>query len=82
MLSARWLRAAGSIALGVVAAILTFLGLLQWQHWRQDEAAVHALIGVINYNLQQGRLVLPPLPTAATPAPASLPTPATSPPKP
>ncbi len=43
-------------AVGLIVAIAAFFGLLQWQHWRQDEANVHGLVQIVNYNIAQGTL--------------------------
>lgn len=57
--------------IGIGAAVVAFLGLLQWQHWKQDEANVHAMVQLLNYNVAQGKLVAVPTsePSAAPQAP-------------
>jgi hypothetical protein len=61
----RWVTGLVMVGVGVGAAVLAFFGLLQWQHWRQDEANVHGLVQIVNYNIQQGKLL--PLPDAPAP---------------
>lgn len=50
----------GMALIGVVAAVVAFFGLLQWQHWRLDEANVHAMVDLVNYNVEQGTLKVRP----------------------
>lgn len=72
------------IAIGVVSAVLAFLGLIQIAHWRQDEAMVHGLGQLVIYNLQRGKLdPVPeqPVAPAKVGAPPSAPAPAPEPPK-
>lgn len=68
-----WLRWLGVVAVGAVAGVCAFLALLQWAHWRQDEANLHALVQLINYNVQHGRLLVPEVAVAPTSPPASPP---------
>jgi hypothetical protein len=47
-------------------ALVVFLLLQSWAHYRNDDAALHQqIVPLLNYNLQQGRLV--PLPTVPVP---------------
>jgi len=53
-----------SIVVGVVAATVTFLGLLQIRHWLTDEQQLHEIVGLI----QSGRIHVDP-PAAPAPSP-------------
>jgi len=61
----RWVTGLVMVGVGVGAAVLAFFGLLQWQHWRQDEANVHGLVQIVNYNIQQG--IVKAIPDATAP---------------
>ncbi len=65
----QWL---GAVVVGSAAAIVVFLGLLQAQHWRQDEATLHQMVQLLNYNVATGKLAAMPDPQAP-PAPAPAP---------
>lgn len=69
-----WQAWAFVCGVGTVVAVVVFLGLLQVQHWRQDEENLHAAILLLNYNMQEGRLL--PLPQAAPPPRPPVPVPA------
>lgn len=72
-----WKEWLGVGVVALVVAVVAFLGLLQVQHWRQDEETLHQVVQLLNYNVQQGKLVgIPPPQPPATPAPASTSTPA------
>lgn len=59
---------------GLVVAVVVFLGLLGWQHYQTDDALLHEVIlPVLQYNVQQGRLLPLPAPQAAPQAPAPAP---------
>jgi hypothetical protein len=73
-----WLAWTAVVGVGAAVAVAVFLVLQAWSHLLTDDAALHQqLIPLLNYNLQQGRLLPMPGPT---PPPA--PTPAPEPPKP
>ncbi len=57
------------VVVAVVVAVGTFVGLLEFQHLKQDEANLHAIIPLLNFNLAKGHLELPPdgLNTGAVP---------------
>lgn len=63
----------------LVIGILLMFGWLRYQHWQQDETNFHAIALVIQYNVQQGRLVIPPElqtpPTVTLPKPPDVPLP-------
>lgn len=63
------------ILAGALAALLTFTLLLVGQHLWEDHQTYHLLLGLTNYNLQQGKLQPmqpqgPSQPPAPTPSPA------------
>ncbi|HEY9014874.1 MAG TPA: hypothetical protein VIM84_07415 [Gemmatimonadales bacterium] len=55
---------------GFLAAILWVFGISTVLHLWNDHQQLHTLIGIVNVNLQQGRLVVP---AASAPVPASSP---------
>lgn len=63
--SLRWLV---TVAVGVIAALVTFLVLIQVRHWMLDEQQLHELVGLI----QQGRIQVAPV---SAPQPAAKPEP-------
>lgn len=67
----RWLA---PLVGGVLVAVACFLLLQAWSHYLVDDAAFHQqLVPLLNYNLQQGRLL--PLPTPMPPVPVVQPSP-------
>lgn len=67
-----WLEWLGVLGTALVVAVLVFLGLLQVNHWRQDEANLHAVIQLLNYNVAEGKLAVVP---AAAPVALGTPVP-------
>lgn len=63
------------VVVAVVVAGLAFASLLEVQHLKQDEANLHALIPLINFNLATHRLDLPPGPESVTPPVVAAPAP-------
>lgn len=79
----RWVRigavVAALLAAIVVGAILNGLLGGWWAQRKLDRVNMDALVLVIQYNLQQGKLALPPQLTANAPAPAAAPSPSPAP---
>ena len=73
-----WMLVVGA---GTVVALVVFVSLQVYKHLWIDHAAYHQqVIPLLNYNLQQGRLVA--LPTTPVPAPVTpAPSPSPEPPK-
>lgn len=66
--------------LSVIGTILICVGLflcyVRYQHLVVDHANHHGIVAIINYNIQQGRLAVPPeLLPVATPSPTPTPAP-------
>lgn len=57
---------------GFLFGVVVFVGLQVAAHAWSDHQQIHAIVGIINTNLQAGRLVLP---AASAPAPAAQPRP-------
>lgn len=61
-----WLMIGG----GTLTAVLVFVLILWVQHLRDDEVLLHqVIVPVLQYNVQQGKLLAMPAPQAAPPAP-------------
>lgn len=63
----KWLMRLGLVLLGL---ILGFLINVPYQRYVQMQANVNGLVQIVNYNLQQGRLVAPSAPAPVPEAPA------------
>lgn len=68
-----WKEWLGVGVVALVVAVVAFLGLLQVQHWRQDEETLHQVVQLLNYNVAQGKLMGVPAPQPAPPAVAPIP---------
>lgn len=68
----RW-ELLGIVGIGLLAAVVGFAALLVGQHLWQDHETFHLMLGLTNYNLQQGKLVPMQPPMAPMPPPAVVP---------
>lgn len=73
----RWLA---PIGVGVLAAVLAWVGLQVSLHLWMDHVDHHLVLDLLKYNIQQGRLV--PLPVGPAASPTPVPTPVPTPKKP
>lgn len=59
-----------TLAIATVLAVGLAAGWTRYQHWQADHLNHHVLVEIVRYNLEQGKLVIPPA-LQDKPAPAS-----------
>lgn len=75
-----WVVATLSVIGTLLICVGLFFAYVRYQHMVVDHQNHHGMVAIINYNIQQGKLLMPPELTA-TPAPAPTPAPSPAPKK-